>query len=94
MTLSEIGMNRFVRLQELKSITGLSKSSIYKYMDDGDFPLQRKLGPNSVGWLYSDIMDWLESRQRADCVAGGTIKTGLMLGGLFGAQLCDSGVYL
>ena len=87
-------VDRFIRMNELKDITGLSKSSIYKYMDDGNFPLQRRLGPNSVGWLYSDIMDWLESRQRVDCVAGGTLKTGLMLGCLFGTQLCDSGVYL
>lgn len=89
-----VAVDRFVRMDELKGITGLSKSSIYKYMADGDFPLQRKLGPNSVGWLYSDIMDWLESRQFAGCVAGGTIKTSLMLGGLFGSQLSGSGMYL
>lgn len=82
---------RIVRMHQVKDITGLSKSSVYKYMADGDFPLQRRLGPNSVGWLYSEIMEWLESRQAAG--AGGVIRTGLMFDCLFGRASFDSAVY-
>ncbi len=86
-----LSQERIVRMSQVKDITGLSKSSVYKYMADGDFPRQRQLGPNSVGWLYSEIMEWLESRQTAG--AGGVIRTGLMLDCLFGRASFEAAVY-
>jgi len=42
--------------------TGLSRSTIYAKMAEGDFPRPIKLGKRAVGWLDSDIDEWLESR--------------------------------
>ncbi len=42
--------------------TGLSRSTIYAKMAEGDFPRLIKLGKRAVGWLDSDIDEWLESR--------------------------------
>jgi prophage regulatory protein len=39
--------------------TGISRSTLYKYVKDGHFPRQRKLGPRRVGWLASDVRSWM-----------------------------------
>ena len=39
-------------------MTCLSKSSIYRLMDAGDFPKQIPLGARSVAWVRSQVEDW------------------------------------
>ena len=52
--------NRINRLPEVKNKTGLSRSSIYLRMSKGEFPQSISLGERAVGWLESDIEEWLE----------------------------------
>jgi prophage regulatory protein len=60
------------RIRIIKGRTGLSRSSIYKKMSDGTFPRQISLGLRSVGWLESDIDDWIASRvQASSTLVGG-----------------------
>ena len=49
---------QFIRLPQVKEITSLSKSSIYRLMEDGDFPKQVSLGSRSVVWVKSQVEDW------------------------------------
>lgn len=52
-------------LWSLKAVvarTGLSRSSIYSYVELGLFPRQRRLGPRRVGWLASEVRAWIASR--------------------------------
>jgi prophage regulatory protein len=52
-------------LWSLKTVvakTGLSRSSIYSYVELGLFPRQRRLGPRRVGWLASEVRAWIASR--------------------------------
>ncbi len=56
------GPKRFLRLREVKQITGLSRSSIYEYMDQGHFPKQIPLGPRTVGWSSSEIYAWVDEK--------------------------------
>ena len=51
---------KFIRLPEVKSKTGLSRSSIYLRMSNGEFPQSISLGGRAIGWLESDINEWLE----------------------------------
>ncbi|WP_411887709.1 helix-turn-helix transcriptional regulator [Hydrocarboniphaga effusa] len=51
-----------LRLKDVIFCTGLSKSTIYSWMDAGTFPLAIELGPNSVGWRATDIQHWINSR--------------------------------
>ena len=37
----------------------LSRSTLYQYIKDGDFPKPVRLGLRAVGWLESDISDWI-----------------------------------
>jgi prophage regulatory protein len=53
---------KFMRLPEVKNITGLSRSSIYLRMSNGEFPQSISLGSRAVGWLNADIEQWLDER--------------------------------
>lgn len=52
----------FWSLKTVRQKTGLSSASIYRYMALDLFPSRRKLGPNRVGWLASEVKAWSESR--------------------------------
>ena len=51
-----------LRLKDVMLRTGLSKSTVYSWMDAGTFPIAKKLGPNTVGWREVDVQEWIESR--------------------------------
>jgi len=53
-------MPSILRLKEVTSLTGLSRSSIYAFMNAGRFPPSIRLGERSVGWLAADIEAWIE----------------------------------
>ncbi len=51
-----------LRLAAVKVRTGLSRSSIYKRVADGEFPPQVSLGARAVGWVESEVDEWLVHR--------------------------------
>lgn len=51
-----------LRRREVEQRTGLSRSTIYAWINDNRFPRPVKLGERIVAWRESDIDDWLESR--------------------------------
>ena len=57
--------DRLLKRREVEEITGLSRSSIYRLMREGQFPRPVKVGPAAVRWRESDIMSWLDSRPRS-----------------------------
>lgn len=54
-----------LRLASVKLRTGLSRSSIYLRVAEGDFPKPIHLGPRSIGWVDVEIQQWLEQRIEA-----------------------------
>ena len=50
----------------VEQITGLTRSSIYRHMQIGDFPRPLKLGPKSVRWVQDEVVLWVESRPRTE----------------------------
>lgn len=48
----------FLRLPEVVKRTGLSKTEIYRRIEEGSFPKQRKKGPRLVFWLNGEILKW------------------------------------
>ena len=57
--------DRIIRLPELLAITGVSASSILRWERTGTFPCRILIGDRSVGWRYSQIADWIASRNTA-----------------------------
>lgn len=53
---------RVLRLTEVKSRTGLSRSTIYLAITEKSFPKAISLGARSVGWLESEIDAWITER--------------------------------
>ncbi|WP_371374869.1 AlpA family transcriptional regulator [Thalassotalea aquiviva] len=50
---------RFIKLDEVKNLTSLSRSAIYKFMKEDRFPKQVKLSSNCVVWVASEVEDWI-----------------------------------
>ena len=46
------------RLHKVKEITGLSRSTIYRKMEEGNFPRQIKFGRTSF-WPRTAIQQWI-----------------------------------
>jgi prophage regulatory protein len=53
---------RILRLPTVREVTGLSRSSIYAYLEKGEFPQPIKISTRSVGWLAIEIDAWILSR--------------------------------
>lgn len=51
-----------LRLPAVKTITGLSRSTIYLRITQGTFPKPVGLGGRAVGWLEAEIQEWLQRR--------------------------------
>lgn len=54
--------NSILRLPTVRSRVGYSRSSIYSRVADGSFPKPVRLGARAIGWLESDIDEWIASR--------------------------------
>lgn len=54
----------FIRLTEVKRITGLSSTTIYKMVNEGKFPRQVSLGGRAVAWIRSEVLTWGTTRPR------------------------------
>jgi len=58
-----VSMNvRVIRKPELLGMIGLSDATVWRMERAGRFPGRITLGGNSVGWLYSEISEWLEAK--------------------------------
>ena len=58
--------DRLLRRRQVEEITGMTRSSIYRLMDSGDFPRPVRVGPAAVRWKESEITCWLESRAHSE----------------------------
>lgn len=58
-------MDAILRLPAVKSRTGLSRSSIYAKMQVDEFPKSISIGIRAVGWIESDIQQWITYRVKA-----------------------------
>ena len=52
-----------LRRPQVETRTGLSRSTLYQYIQDGLFPRPVTLGPRAVGWLESDVNAWIAARE-------------------------------
>ena len=50
---------RFLRVSEVQARTSLGRSTIYRWSAEGRFPRPIHLSTRVVGWIESDIDEWL-----------------------------------
>lgn len=53
---------RVLRRPDVERITGLGRSTLYERAEAGTFPRPINLGGRAVGWIESEVMEWLEAR--------------------------------
>ncbi|MGR5246847.1 helix-turn-helix transcriptional regulator [Vibrio sp. PNB23_22_6] len=58
---------KLIDIKEVSEITTAGKSTIYKYISDGEFPLPIKIGRNNR-WIKEEVTDWLlQKKEERDC---------------------------
>lgn len=57
--------DKILRRPAVQSLTGLSRTGIWRYVQAGSFPAPIQLGPRAIGWRASEVQAWIESRPRA-----------------------------
>jgi len=55
-------MMKILRLRQVLELTGLSRSTLYLYMQNRQFPIQVRLGAKIVGWVEDEVIDWIRGR--------------------------------
>ncbi len=55
---------RAMRFGEVRGITGLSRTTVWRLERAGKFPPRRRLSTSSVGWIDTEVLDWLGSREQ------------------------------
>ncbi len=53
---------KIIRLKDVMDITGLARSTVYKYVAEGFFPKPVSLGDRCVGWVEAEVHDWILAR--------------------------------
>jgi prophage regulatory protein len=65
-----------LRLSSVKERTGLSRSTLYLRIATGTFPKPIGLGGRTVGWLESEVADWIAARVAERSAAVGAFRRG------------------
>ena len=58
--------NRFVRENECKLITGLSRTRRWELEKEGKFPKRIKLSERAIAWDLNSLLKWMEERCNAN----------------------------
>ena len=53
---------KLLRLKQVKEMTTLCRSTIYREIKQGRFPKQIRLGSNTSVWLEYEVNNYLEER--------------------------------
>lgn len=57
-------VDRFIRMKELITITGLSRATIYRLMKEDRFPKQIHLSERTACWRLSIVMEWISEKEK------------------------------
>ena len=52
--------NQLLKRTQVQELTGLSKTSIYKRMGEGEFPQSIALSPKTIRWDRREIDKWID----------------------------------
>lgn len=53
--------DRIIRINTVLARTGLSRSTLYRKVQDGSFPKQLKLSARCAGWRESAVNAWMKN---------------------------------
>lgn len=54
---------KILRLPEVLTMTGLSKTTVWRLQNRGEFPLSKKISDRTIGFLRSEIENWMSNQK-------------------------------
>lgn len=57
---------KFLRLPQVLDKIGVKRSTLYSWIQAGQFPPPVQLGARAVGWWAHSVDEWMNSRQTAN----------------------------
>lgn len=51
-----------IKLHDVIKMTSLSRSSLYAFIKNGEFPHQIRIGKRAVAWSKLQVEDWVNQR--------------------------------
>lgn len=64
MTVSISPDDRLLTLKQVREIVPKDKATIYRWIKKGIFPAGHRIGPASVAWLRSEVLEWAANQIR------------------------------
>jgi prophage regulatory protein len=56
---------KLIRLKQVMECTGLARSTVYKFIAEGDFPKPVKLGVRVAAWVEAEVLAWIDDRVKS-----------------------------
>jgi prophage regulatory protein len=56
-------MIKYINLKRVSEMTDLSPVTIWRRERENAFPRRRQISKRRVGWLESEVLEWMEARQ-------------------------------
>jgi prophage regulatory protein len=63
---------RILRLAQVREVTGLGRSFIYQLQAQNLFPQRVKIGARAVGWIETEVQQWIAKRIAQSRAANGS----------------------
>jgi len=54
---------QLISFKEVRAMTGLSRTTVFRYEKAGNFPQRRKLSERAVRWVKEEVEEWIASQQ-------------------------------
>lgn len=70
---------RIIRLKDVMKMTGLGRSTVYKFIAENTFPKPVSLGDRCVGWVEGEVVSWIESKVAARDASNGKFQSSELL---------------
>lgn len=55
-------MQKILRKKEVREITGLSDTTLWRLERASKFPRRLRLGASAIGWLQEEVEGWIEEK--------------------------------
>ena len=59
----KLGDDRIIRARDAQEMTGLSRTTLWRFENKGEFLRRISLGARTVGWKLSEVQNWIQERQ-------------------------------
>jgi prophage regulatory protein len=57
---------KILNVKQITETTGLSPVTIWRKEKAGEFPVRRQLGSRRVGWIASEVDEWIEATPESE----------------------------